>query len=193
MIVHFIASKGNIEKNIENYKQIIKIIRDLGHEIARDWVECEYNLQETDKPHSAVNWQQVAEENTTALAKADMVIAEASAKSFSTGFQVANAIQQKKPVLILTDNDSLKDTFASGIKSDFINTAEYTNENLKDIICDFMVNNEIDNKDLRFNFFIDHKIHNYLRWASYKTGKNKSEILRELVIREIDKMSHPLY
>jgi hypothetical protein len=186
MIVHFIASKGSIEKYIGNYRQIIEIIRGLGHEIARDWVEREYNLQKKNGTHSSINWQEVAEENTTALARADIVIADASAKSFSTGFQVANAIQQKKPVLILADDGSLKDTFASGIKSDFINIAEYTNENLKDIICDFMVNNEIDNKDLRFNFFIDRKIHNYLRWASYKTGKNKSEILRELVIREID-------
>ena len=39
---------------------------------------------------------------------------------------------------------------------------------------------------MRFNFFIDRPIYNYLRWAALKTNKTKAEILRELVQREIE-------
>ena len=43
---------------------------------------------------------------------------------------------------------------------------------------------------MRFNFFIDRKIYNYLRWASFKTGKTKAEILRDLVENEIEKQEY---
>jgi len=51
----------------------------------------------------------------------------------------------------------------------------------------FLKENDVSTKDLRFNFFIDRKIHNYLRWVSYKTGKPRSEIIRELLNREIER------
>lgn len=69
-------------------------------------------------------------------------------------------------------------------------TANYTLDDVPDIVADFINENNIDNKDLRFNFFIDRQIYNYLRWAAYQTGRNKSEILRELVLREIEKKDH---
>jgi len=40
---------------------------------------------------------------------------------------------------------------------------------------------------MRFNFFINSEIYNYLKYEAYVTGKNKSEILRELVLKEIRK------
>lgn len=185
MIIHFIASKSNILKDYEYLKAITNTVRDLGHGFAREWLDEEYAFALSGKKHETIDWTVVNKENMEALSRADLVIAEASAKSFSTGFQVANAIQQKKPVLILTRNNALQGTFGSGIAPDFVDSKQYTLENVQDVISDFINGNNIDNKDLRFNFFIDRQIYNYLRWAAYTTGKNKSEILRELVLREI--------
>ncbi len=190
MIIHFITSKSNIADNYDDLKSIRDTIVNLGHEIARDWLDDEYKFVKSGKGHATIDWNVVHSENMEALSKADLVIAEATVKSFSTGFQVANAIQQKKPVLILTRNDELAGTFGSGIDSDFVRQKSYNAGNVRDIICDFINENNIDSKDLRFNFFIDRQIHNYLRWASYSTGKNKSEILRELILREIDKQDY---
>lgn len=187
MLVHFIASKSSLKDDKTRIEHIVEVIRKLGYEFARDWMSKEMDFIAEGHRHDTIDWRAVNHENIEALSKADVVIAEASIKSFSTGFQVANAIQQKKPVLILTHNDALTGTFGSGLPSDFVGIRNYTLDNVKDIISDFINENSVENKDLRFNFFIDRKIHNYLRWASYKTGKNKSEILRELIIREIDK------
>lgn len=187
MIIHFIASKSSLKNDHEHIQQIINAIHGLGHEFARDWMSEERDIISGKTERKDIDWRVVNQDNIAALSKADVVIAEASARSFSTGFQVANAIQQKKPVLILTHNNALSGSFGSGISSDFVRTENYTIDNVKDIISDFINENNVDNKDLRFNFFIDRQIHNYLRWASYKTGKNKSEILRELVLREINK------
>jgi hypothetical protein len=187
MIVHFISSKSDIKNNYEHLKRIVDTIKSSGHELAREWLDLEYEYASSGKKHSAIDWRKVNQENLEALSRADVVIAEATIKSFSTGFQVATAIQQKKPTLILTRDNALEGTFASGLTSDFVNAKNYTPENLNDIISAFIIQNTIETKDLRFNFFIDRQIYNYLRWASYKTGKNKSEILRDLVLREIEK------
>jgi len=185
MLVHFIGSRSGIEDDISYFRKIVDILAANNCELTRPWVEEAY--QESQDGQAREDWRKITQINMEALARADVAIAEASSKSFSIGFQVANAIQQKKPLLILTRNQSLEDSFGSGISSEFVQFAEYNDENLEKIIVDFIRNNTIDNKDLRFNFFIDRKIYNYLRWVSFKTGKTKAEILRDLVKKDIER------
>lgn len=190
MLIQIIASRTEIDKDIQYFKQINDIVKKLGHTPALDWIEPTIDLinkGEYDQAIRNVDWKKVNKENLEAMARAEVVIAEATARSFSTGFQVATAIQQKKPVLILTRNQSLGGTFGSGLTSDFVRTFDYTKGDLETAITDFLGENTIENKDLRFNFFIDRQIYNYLRWASFKSGKTKAEILRELVQKEINK------
>lgn len=190
MIVHFIASRRNPVRDYPTYKSIIKIIKDLGHEVARDWVTSDSDFIASGRRHSELDWQKLNEANLGALSRAELIIAEATTQSFSVGYLVANAIQQKKPVLVLTRDNALEGTFISGIDSDFVRLVDYSEgkeDELKKVIAAFIDENTVENKDLRFNFFIDRAIYNYLRWAAFKTGKTKAEILRELVIREIEK------
>ena len=184
MIVHFIASANKLGSDIEKYREIISIIKHLGHKLSRDWLEdgfLNYERAKRDK----LDWYEIVDGNNEALSTADVVIAEATTKSFSVGYQVANAIRQKLPVLILTSNDSLRGSFASGLDANFVVNKTYTEENLRNIISDFLFDNNINNRDMRFNLFINKRIYNYLRWMSYKTHKSKSEILREIVEKEI--------
>lgn len=187
MIVHFVASKGQILKCYDDYERIRSTVLALGHTIAYDWIDEEREFWESGKKHNKVEWAAIIDKNMAALARADVIIAEASAMTFSTGFLVAHAINQKKPVLVLARDNQLEGTFGSGIVSDFVRLVNYSESDVRDFITEFINDNNIDNKDLRFNFFIDRQIYNYLRWAAYKTGKNKSEILRDLVTREIEK------
>lgn len=188
MIVHFTASKQDIEEEYQNLSRITDIIKELGHTFAREWWNDEYKRAKEGDEDSEQDWKKINEEAMGALARADVVIVEATAKTLSVGYQLANAIHQKKPVLVLTKNDSLSGTFGSGISSDLVRFATYDtrdDKELKKAIGDFLRDNTIDTKDMRFNFFINRPIYNYLRWASFKTGKTKAEILRELVEREI--------
>ncbi len=59
-------------------------------------------------------------------------------------------------------------------------------QELKVTVSDFIKENDISAKDLRFNFAINRRIHNYLRSTSAKTGETKAEIIRRLIEREID-------
>ena len=188
MIVHFIASKGNILTEIDHYRSISNLLKEQGHSLAYDWVDTTYEMAKSGmeiNDTDDIDWHKVDEENLAAISKADVVIAEATKKSFFVGYRVAQAIQQKKPILILTRDDSFPGAKHLSVSSDIIKTVGYTKDTLSEIISKYLEENTIDTKDMRFNFFIDRPIYNYLRWAAYKTGKTKAEVLRELVQREI--------
>jgi len=193
MLVYFIASRSKIEEDIDYFRVINKSIQDAGHKLTRDIVEPIYKLVTSgqyEKNAEEIDWKQLNKENTEAIAKADLVIAEVTARSFSVGYQVALAIRDKKPTLILARKDHLKATFRSGLSSDFVKVAEYRNkDDLQKIVDDFISENSIGPKDLRFNFFMDRKIYSHIRWLSYKTGKSKSEIIREALLRDMDRDS----
>lgn len=190
MKVHLITSKDNLDKTIDTLRRIIKVVYSKDGTFARDWVEpayMRYSQQSEGVKRPPVDWKAVQKDNMEAIAKADVIIAEATQTGFGVGYQLAYAVQQKKPVLILRSSDANKDSFASGIDNVNVQYREYNANNLEKIVGDFLDENEITVKDMRFNFFIDRPIYNYLRWASLKTGKTKAEILRELVQQEIDK------
>jgi hypothetical protein len=188
MIIHLIASKGNIREEIDHYRNLANEIKKLGHTLALDWVEHVYEKTVKGSFNEGdVDWAKIDQETTAAISKADVIIVEATKKSFFVGYQVSQTVHQKKPILILTRDNSFPGIASLSSTSDLIAGANYDKTSLPMILKRFTDDNSIDTKDMRFNFFIDRPIYNYLRWAAFKTGKTKAEILRELVAREIDK------
>jgi nucleoside 2-deoxyribosyltransferase len=188
MKVHLIASKTSLGKDIDILRAMISTIKSKGHTLARDWINDAYesNLK-TGK--TADDWSAIYNESLGTIAESDVIIADATYENFGVGYMLAMAIQQKKPVLMLRRSDAEENGFARGVVDDWVRHNEYTNENIEKIIADFIDENDISTKDMRFNFFIDRHIYNYLRWSALKTGKTKAEILRQLVQNEIDKKS----
>jgi nucleoside 2-deoxyribosyltransferase len=180
--VHLIASKSNVANDVKSLEAISQLISSQGHRVVRDWVTSAQKGDAKDK-----DWAEIYQLNLETIAKADVVIAETSYNSFGVGYQVAVAIQQKKPTLLLRREDADKEAFATGIVDPWAQRATYNDDNLGEIVEKFLNENDIATKDMRFNFFIDRPIYNYLRWSALKTGKTKAEILRELVQHEIDK------
>lgn len=186
MKVHLVTSKPTLENDIEILRKMMSIIKSDGHTMARDWVENAFEANQK-TGHTADDWSHIYNESLGAIAQADVIIAEASYENFAIGYQVAVAVQQKKPILLLRRGSADQNAFATGIEDGWVKHEEYDEGNVDKIIKKFLEENDISTKDMRFNFFIDRPIYNYLRWASLKTGKTKAEILRELVQQEIDK------
>ncbi len=188
MNIHLIGSKGNIEQEIDYYRKIVKYIKGQGHTFVRDWVEETYQDALNGKvvEQESFDWAKVDTDDAAAISRADLIIVEATKKSFFVGYRMAQAVQQKKPILILYRDNSFPGASDLSRGSDFMYAAEYNDQNYEKIISKFIEDNTISVKDMRFNFFIDRPIYNYLRWAALRTGKTKAEILRELVQREID-------
>lgn len=187
--VHLIASKSNVLEDVQTLRKIVALIKESGHEIVSNWIEVSYESRIKNKNTSA-DWSGIYRENLEKIAKADVVIAETSFNSLGVGYQIAMAVQQKKPTLVLRSADADADAFATGIVDEWVKQAKYDNDTLESIVAGFLEDNDIKTKDMRFNFFIDRSIYNYLRWASLKTGKTKAEILRKLIKAEIEKKDY---
>ena len=187
MLVHLIAPVDELIDNIDSLRAIVSQVKKQGHELARDWVEEAYNAEKgRTTPDNEELWQGIIQHNLEAIAKADVVIADISRDNTAIGYQVATAIHQKKPTLLILREGTKVSPFTWNIPSSFLKRVEYTKDNVAERITPFLEENDITTKDMRFNFFIDRQIYNYLRWAALKTGKTKAEVLRELVNREIE-------
>lgn len=186
MIVHLVGSRTKILDNIHHLRGLIELIHEEGHSLARDWIEPSYQTIKKGQNVGDLDWSDVHKDSLEAIHKADVIIADSTIPSFSVGYQVAFAIQMKKPILILNKEGVSDAPFPSGIEVGVV-YKKYDAKAMKSIVSTFLRENDIQLKDMRFNFFIDRPIYNYLRWAAHKTGKTKAEILRELVLREIDK------
>lgn len=188
MIIHFIGSKSNIEHELPYYRKITDYLKSHGHSLARDWVEETYTLNK-DNPsldQLSFDWKTIDTDDAAAISRADVIIVEATRKSFFVGYRMALAVQQKKPTLVLYRDNSFPGASDLSSSANLIYAVEYDENNLEKVLQKFIDENTINTKDMRFNFFIDRAIYNYLRWAAFKTGKTKAEVLRELVQREIE-------
>lgn len=190
MLVHFIATATHLSDNIENLRRAVKALQDKGHTLTRDWIEEAYGNVQKGKSIDETTWQAFIKEDFEAIARADIVIAEISFDSTAIGYQIAIAIQQKKPTLLILQEGKRVPPFTWNIPSEFLSKVEYNKDNVADKITPFLEANNITTKDMRFNFFIDRSIYNYLRWAALKTGKTKAEVLRELVKQDIEKREY---
>ena len=189
MIIQIIGNARNLKEDLPFYHTVLEIIHDSGAVIARDWISAAQNRVDKNiiRDDTKVEWDDVHKENSEAISRSDVVIIEATNYGFQEGFYTSQALQQKKPVLLLT-RENIRGKLVYGIKHKLLTVTHYDNQDdLKKIVAKFVKANTINTKDLRFNFFIDRQIYAYLREASYETGKNKSEIIRELLEQEIDK------
>ena len=188
MKVHFIGSMTDLENNIGAFRAIVDTIKKSGAKLTREWVEGAYSTSQiNDEDDLETVWPKIYRENKEAVSRADVIIAEISNRSFLVGFQVAYALQMKKPVLLLSNHNRTRGAIGLSENEEIIKFSRYDSTNLEAIIVNFINENSSANKDLRFNFFIDRKILNYLNWASFQTGDTKSEIIRNILKKEIDK------
>lgn len=190
MNIYFSASTRNIKSDINIYRKIIHSIRLLGHVISRDWVETAYvrelRHEGSETLLKGIDWT-IVEEAEMAIESAELLIAEASdISTFGVGYEVAYALQRRKPVLLLVNENVAERSYANGIKHKYASFKKYNDENVAKFVEDFIKENTVKTKDLRFNFVIDRQIHTHLRSRSFETGKTKAEILRDLLVKDMD-------
>ncbi len=186
MRAHFIGSTTDISTDIESFRLIIKALEKKRVALVTDWIEEVYE-KEKDKPgQNHFKWQDIYRDNLDAISRADVIVAEVGRKSFLVGFQVANALKLKKPILLLSKSDKVDSALGVSSNEEIIKFSKYTNSNINAVIGKFIDENSSGAKDIRFNFFINRKLLNYLNWAALQTGEKKSEIVRRLIIEDMN-------
>lgn len=187
MIIHLTSSRASVVKDIATLRQIITVIHRLGHVLARDWIEPQYHIS-TSKMAKPIAPTQVYKQSMDAIDRADMIIVEGSEKSFSCGLQVAAALQRKKPTLLLVERSRAKNesAIAQGIEDPLFVRKIYEKHSVENLVAEFIKENTVSTKDLRFNFVIDRQLYNHIRWKSFRSRKTKAEIVRELLVKDME-------
>jgi hypothetical protein len=184
MIVHIAGSIRDPKVDPEYLRQITEVVHDHGAIVALNWLEPAIMRYEQKIPTE--DWTTYVEANLDAVKRADVIIADLTHYSFAQGYMVAAAFEHKKPVLAVSRNDIRSHT-ASGITNTLFTYKKYKNEaELKTLVREFLVRNTIHTKDLRFNMFLTRRIFKYLEDTMRETGKSRSEIIRELVMRKVN-------
>lgn len=180
MNVHFLSAIHDVQNDCCQ-SCVFDAVRKCGDGFSNDKLLCNKT--------QCQNWQEIYKSNIEALTRADVVITDVTSSNFAISYMAAISLQYKKPTLILFRDNAVDGVAALGLSDPLATVKEYNFDNLEKIVTDFLEINRIDVKDMRFNFFIDRQIYNYLRWASHKSGKTKAEVLRELVCREIERIN----
>ncbi|MGF7228647.1 MAG: nucleoside 2-deoxyribosyltransferase [Candidatus Saccharibacteria bacterium] len=185
-VVHFIAPKTKLAEEIAYFRDIVMAIHKRGYVLARDWLEPAYLVQTHATPNKEIDWSDICRANIEVIPKCDIVIAEISTKSFGVGYDVGLAVSQKKPTLLLRRDNISKEAFLGGLDHPYVQKREYNTTTIDQIVGDFLSQYDSQTKDIRFNLFIDSKLNGYLQRASVGKGKTKAEIVRELLLKEME-------
>lgn len=117
-----------------------------------------------------------------AALEADGVIIEASSDSFQLGHESGLALVYNKPVLCL----SKKWDYSRKIRHPFFYAKEYrTDKEITDFVEEFLKVVENLQYSVRFNMRLNPAQKNFLDLLGQKTNRNASEIIRDLIQKEM--------
>ena len=160
----------------------------MGHSITRDWLEEAIEIVEN-KAVSTLDREDVYNKVLSSILISDVMIIEGTVTSFSVGHQVTLALSKNKPILFLIKKSTgkkhiKKDSFLAGITAPLLTVVEYDDSTLADILNDFL-NNNGGKPIVKFNIVLTKEIESYLNWASFTHKLNKSEFIRNLILKHM--------
>ncbi len=126
----------------------------------------------------------------SAIRDADRVVIEYTVPNFSTTHQINYALQRQKPTLVLqlSKPDSIfTEQYIETIDSPHLQVVQYSKDTCEEIIKSFLSATKQSTKFGRYNVVLSSKHKYYLDWAKIKYGLSKSEIIREVLDKKMDK------
>lgn len=180
MIVHLTGSLREIETDTKYLRNALEVIHNHGAVLALNWLDIAIARHENKQEHQ--DWSDFVKQNLDAIKRADVVIIDATHQSFSHGFQLMSALEQKKPTLVITRDKLATKKYIGGLVYPTLSLEIYKGQDeLKNIVKAFLARNTVYTKDLRFNMFLTRDIVKYLEERTQETGRSRSEIIRTLI------------
>lgn len=178
MNIYFTASIAGKKHYLENYRKIISILKDKGHQVVSDHIinsESHQILLET-KEQRLVFQEQL----NRMIKEADCVIAETSFPSISVGYEISLSLHKGKPVLMLYSDSNNPPSLLAHHKDEKLICERYSPGSLKDIIEDFLCYTE-NAEGIRFTFFLSSDLNDYLTEISRSHQIPKAVYIRKLI------------
>ncbi len=185
MKAYFVGSIIGRDSKSKEWQQLItSIIKERGVDLDTVNLDTERKklMDETEE-----EMIKVFKRNTKTIKDSDVVIAEVSVSDSGVGYEIAYALNLRKPVLALYNEEAGEPT-APPIqvgKQKLLTFEKYNKKNLKNKIDRFF--SDIKNKlDTKFILIISPEIDRYLEWASDYKRMHKAQIVRNAVEKEME-------
>lgn len=115
MNVHFDCAPPVVVTDLDRYKKMINMIKELGHNVVNVWNENLYTEGEHRSP-GLEDFEALCARTVDSLLRADVVILDVQEKGlFGLGYQTALALQAEKPTLLLRFAD-VRGSFVDGLR-----------------------------------------------------------------------------
>jgi len=113
----------------------------------------------------------------------DVLIAFLAGESTRAGFQVAEAAERQRYVLVLTPEEEAD---SAGVRagSKFLTLKSFSEENWKQTLSEYLDHRRRGNLK-RFNFVIPNEQVQYLEWVAKNKKQSKSDFVRDLIQKEM--------
>jgi len=185
MKIYFTAAISQLDQFGAQYATIIKTLEKEGHVVqseqitkkSMDMLRVQSDEDRVKYYRQALRW----------LTQADVVVVEGSFPStLNIGHEITLALGKGKPVIVFYKKGR-NSFFLDGLNSERLFLAEYSDENLAEIVRESLEYAK-DQADTRFNFFITPSLSHYLDWISNYKKVPRSVYLRRLI--EEDREAH---
>ena len=183
MKAYFTASIFHREELLEDYKAIISSLKQLGVNKVFSEDTLDIPLQkaldnsEVERKKWITTWKKYIHD-------CDFAVAEISYPStLNIGFEIHNIIERGKPVIGLY-KEGKDPIFTSELHSRRLIRSSYTGENLKDVLS-WAIGEAKEIINRRFTFLVPPEISGFLDNAYKSYGITASDIIRDLVKKEM--------
>jgi hypothetical protein len=181
MIVHLTGSSRDSGADLPYLRKLVDIVHKRGDEVAHNWVETSNITIKKSEQGGEWDWRSIVEANVDAIKRADAIIVEVSSYGFFQGYQVAVALDQSKPVLLVSRN-SINDLAVSGINDPLLRVEEYSDEqSLEEIAKKFLQDFAPQKLEIKVKIDSNSKLQSYLQEQTARLDKTEAQILRDLV------------
>ena len=187
MKIYFAASilgKKRDEKAQKWQEKIIEALKEHGEDVWDGNFNTPPKLlyEETEE-----DYLEIYRRNEKIILNSDVVVAEVSMSDSGVGYEIALALNNRKPVLAMYNEESVEPTappIMAG-KSKLLTFVKYKEDEIPQIIDKYL--KEVKRKiDTKFILIISPEIDRYLEWASDYKRMHKAQIVRNAVEKEME-------
>jgi hypothetical protein len=180
MKVTFNCSTVRITEFKSFYRAAVSAIKEE-HTLVRDWIERSIDAIENGK--EPIPYSEIYQDVMSTILQTDVAIFDCTVKSMSMGHQLTFALDKNKPTLILVNKSEgpLENLFISGNKSPLLTIKSYTSEAQITSIIKTFLRSHGEHSKTRFNLVLDKSQDMYVRWASKRYNKSKTELIKQSV------------
>jgi len=182
MLIYYLCAISGRQKYEVYFRRTATHLRKLKHQVLDDHVLGADPQQIEDL--SADKHRERHKKAVGRLRRADLVVADVTHPTIELGYELGLASSMNVPILVLYQGDNIP-YFLLGIDNPRFAVREYTDQDLEKVVED-SVKELLEERDIRFNFFISPQIGNYLDWLSKKERTPRAVFLRNMLDKKMD-------